>query len=78
MVNIQLESTKVALMKRAILEFIVKYRAKNKVSPSQQEIAAEFDYPLGSLHTHYIKPLVSEGWVKSTPKRPRSLVPLRS
>lgn len=72
------ESVRVAQRKRDILEFITKYRERNGVSPSRDELAAQFKYSSGSLTTHYLDPMINEGWLKRIPNTARGIVPVRN
>lgn len=66
-----------ALKKREILVYIENYRQRRRVSPSLAEISNKFSIGQGSMYNYYLKELIADGWLYSTPKTARSYIPSR-
>lgn len=61
---------------REVYDFIVEFRAHQRVSPSTREIQQVFKFASQTAAMQFLRTLQEKGWISLTPRIARSAIPL--
>lgn len=70
-----MKNARLTRQEKAVLEFVVRYRAENLISPSIREIAAGIGVSSFSTAHRHIQSLAEKGWILIPGRKMRCIVP---